>query len=79
MPSSPAENREVPHDIDPRISEAAKASPEKSVEALKTMLETKNYRMNAYASPDDARSREQFDTEREIINRRLNLIASMAA
>lgn len=79
MPSSPAENREVPHDIDPRISEAAKASPEKSVETLKTMLQTKNYRMNAYASPDDARSREQFDVEKDIINRRLNLIASMAA
>lgn len=78
MPKAPAENREVPKDIDPRINEVAKASPEKSKAALAVILETKNYRMNAFASPTDPKSREQFDTEKDIINRRLNLIKSMA-
>ncbi len=78
MPKAPTENREAFKDADPRISKAAKATPEQSVETLKTILETKDYRMNAFASPADPRSREQFDVEKDIINRRLNLITSMA-
>lgn len=78
MPKAPTENREAYKDADPRLSEAAKASPEKSKAALAVILETKNYRMNAFASPTDPKSREQFDMEKDIINRRLNLIRSMA-
>jgi len=78
MPKAPIEHREAFKDSDPRVSKAAKASPEQSVETLTTMLETKDYRMNAFASPADPQSREQFDVEKDIISQRLNLIREMA-
>ncbi len=79
MSKAPAENHEAFKDADPRLIEASKASPEQSKERLLAMLTLKDERMTAFVLPNnDAKSQEKLEAEKGIVDRRLELIESMA-
>lgn len=79
MPTEPIEkNHERFSDEALRVKEVAKATPDQSKKALRTILETKNDRMRSFELPKNPKSREQLESEREIIDRRLTLIRAIA-
>lgn len=78
MVNAPAENNERFKEADPRLSEAAKTTPEQSVKALQAVLAAKDKRMEAFATPKGGKDEEQFAVAKTSIDRRLELINSMA-
>jgi uncharacterized protein with WD repeat len=80
MPKAPAENRESPRDLEPRVREAAAATTEQSKERLTTMLESKLLRISTLQdSVETEREKAQFDVAKNSVDQRYKLLETITA